>query len=59
MRSEPEVLIAHDHAWQTRSRHHSSEGTVSYQRCHCRSWRVLVGPLEVLAAGAIGGAGVP
>jgi hypothetical protein len=34
----------HDgHHWQTRSHHHTSEGLVRYQSCHCGVWRVLKG----------------
>jgi hypothetical protein len=34
----------HEHGWQTRSRHPTSQGVVRYQRCRCGSWRVLLGP---------------
>ncbi|WP_214411515.1 hypothetical protein [Sphaerisporangium fuscum] len=34
----------HDgHVWETRSRHHTSEGLVRYQSCHCGVWRVVTG----------------
>ena len=39
----------HEHAWQTRSRHPTSEGVVRYQRCHCGSWRALLGSRPALA----------
>lgn len=37
------------HVWETQSRHRTSEGVVSYQRCSCTcgTWRVLVGPASV------------
>ncbi|AVT30260.1 hypothetical protein C6361_13020 [Plantactinospora sp. BC1] len=31
------------HHWQTRSRHRTSDGIVSYQSCHCGMWRLLPG----------------
>jgi hypothetical protein len=31
----------HRHAWQTRSRHHTSAGTVRYDRCACGVWLVV------------------
>jgi hypothetical protein len=37
------------HIWQTESRHTTSDGAVSYQRCRCGRWRVLLGPNQVLA----------
>lgn len=30
------------HVWQTRSRQLTSDGVVSYQRCHCGLWRLLL-----------------
>ena len=39
----------HEHAWQSRSCHLTSEGVVRYQRCHCGSWRALVGSRPALA----------
>lgn len=30
------------HTWQTQSCHRTSDGLVSYQRCHCGLWRVLL-----------------
>jgi hypothetical protein len=38
------------HSWQTRSRHPTSHGLVSYQRCHCGLWRLVLEPDLVLAA---------
>jgi hypothetical protein len=32
----------HDHDWRTQSRHPTSDGVVSYQRCRCGSSRILV-----------------
>jgi hypothetical protein len=45
-----EVIDAAGHVWSTLSRHPTSKGTVSYQRCRCGRWRVLLGPNPVLAA---------
>ena len=44
--SAPEV-----HFWRTASRHSTSEGVVSYQRCACGRWRVTVSgaPAQVYA----------
>lgn len=39
----------HRHTWQTASRHPTSDGTVSYQRCPCGQWSVLLGPNQLLA----------
>ena len=36
------------HVWQTESRHATSNGVVSYQRCRCGRWRVLLGSNRVL-----------
>lgn len=30
------------HFWRTVSRHSTSEGVVSYQRCTCGRWRVML-----------------
>jgi hypothetical protein len=38
------VISSNGHIWRTESRHPTSDGTVSYQRCHCGRWRVLLGP---------------
>ena len=43
------VADTHRHTWQTTSRHPTSNGTVSYQRCRCGLWSVLLGPSQVLA----------
>jgi hypothetical protein len=43
------VADTHRHTWQTSSRHHTSDGTVSYQRCHCGLWSVLLEPSRGLA----------
>ena len=45
----PATRPFHEHAWQTRSRHPTSEGVVRYQRCHCGSWRALLGSRPALA----------
>jgi len=37
------------HIWLTRSRHSTSDGVVSYQRCRCGLWRVVRGASQVLA----------
>lgn len=38
------------HVWRTRSRHPTSNGTVSYQSCDCGLWRVLrLADADVLA----------
>lgn len=45
-------MSAHEvHFWGTASRHSTSDGVVSYQRCACGQWRVmLAGPtIEVYA----------
>jgi hypothetical protein len=42
------VTAIHRHTWQTASRHPTSNGTVSYQRCRCGLWSVLLGPSRVL-----------
>ena len=39
---------AHGHTWSTCSRHLTSEGTVTYQRCRCGHWRALLGAAPVL-----------
>jgi hypothetical protein len=40
------------HSWLTRTRHRTSEGVVSYQRCSgCGQWRLLVGRRRVVADG--------
>lgn len=33
------------HVWQTRSRHLTGAGVVSYQRCHCGLWRLVLSRL--------------
>jgi hypothetical protein len=33
----------HEHAWQTRSCHRTSDGIVAYQRCRCGRWRLRLG----------------
>jgi hypothetical protein len=43
------VVDPNGHVWQTESRHSTSDGAVSYQRCRCGRWRVLLGPNRVLA----------
>jgi hypothetical protein len=45
----PAIPSFHEHAWQTRSRHPTSEGVVRYQRCLCGSWRALLGSRPALA----------
>ncbi|OYD70330.1 hypothetical protein BDB13_3932 [Rhodococcus sp. OK302] len=30
------------HRWEAESRHRTSEGTVTYLRCHCGSWQTLL-----------------
>ncbi len=45
----PATCSFHEHAWQTRSRHPTSEGVVRYQRCRCGSWRALLGSRPALA----------
>jgi hypothetical protein len=49
----PTTRSSHEHAWQTRSRHPTTEGVVRYQRCHCGSWRALLGtrPAPVVETG--------
>jgi hypothetical protein len=42
------VTNTHDHTWQTRSRHRTSEGTVIYQQCYCGRWQVRLVPCCVL-----------
>jgi hypothetical protein len=44
----PATRSFHEHAWQTRSRHPTSEGVVRYQRCRCGSWRALLGSRPAL-----------
>ena len=39
------------HDWQTRSRHWTSDGIVSYQSCHCGAWRLLTGPVWLARQG--------
>ncbi|MBB1050235.1 MAG: hypothetical protein Q7T31_14185 [Dietzia sp.] len=36
--ADPDV---HQHEWLTRSSHRTSEGTVTYESCHCGAHRVL------------------
>lgn len=50
----PATRSFHEHAWQTRSRHPTSDGVVRYQRCHCGSWRALLGSRPALAVQAGG-----
>lgn len=48
-------MSTHDlHFWRTTSRHSTSDGVVSYQRCACGKWRItLTGtPYEVRTIGA-------
>ncbi|WP_308817721.1 hypothetical protein [Pseudonocardia alni] len=33
-----------DHEWETTSRHRTSDGVVSYQRCRCGAWRIRLRP---------------
>ncbi|MFC7547255.1 hypothetical protein [Plantactinospora sp. GCM10030261] len=48
-------MAINDHSWRTRSRHHSVDGTVRYQSCHCGAWRVVLVPDEErILADAIG-----
>ncbi|MGH3357847.1 MAG: hypothetical protein ACRDO7_03525 [Nocardioidaceae bacterium] len=45
-------MSAHDlHFWRTASRHSTSDGMVSYQRCACGTWRITLSgtPYEVHA----------
>jgi hypothetical protein len=44
------MTVQHEHAWRTASRHPTSDGVVSYQRCACGAWQVLVSDLTCVAA---------
>jgi hypothetical protein len=49
--------VTSGHVWRTRSKHLTSEGLVSYQRCLCGAWRVFVTPGRELAGpDVVGGA---
>lgn len=36
-----------EHTWRTRSSHRTSEGVLSYQKCSCGSWRLLLSAYRV------------
>ncbi|MEV3976204.1 hypothetical protein AB0K68_50110, partial [Streptomyces sp. NPDC050698] len=38
------------HRWEVESRHRTSEGMVTYLRCHCGSWQTLL--TEWMSGGA-------
>jgi hypothetical protein len=44
------MTVQHEHSWHTASRHPTSEGMVSYQRCGCGAWQVLVSAATVVTA---------
>ncbi|OLL98864.1 hypothetical protein Ae406Ps2_3391 [Pseudonocardia sp. Ae406_Ps2] len=44
-----------DHEWRTASRHRTSDGVVSYQRCRCGAWRIrLAAPGTATVAASAG-----
>lgn len=45
------------HRWEVESRHRTSEGTVTYLRCHCGSWQTLL--TEWMSGGAASAVAAP
>jgi hypothetical protein len=41
---------AHEHRWQNRSAHITSEGWIRYAGCHCGAHRVVVDDAVIAAA---------